>query len=131
MATITIWFEAGEAMMRFPFDRKFIESLKSMFRPGERNWYPEEKLWGVQAGLSKELISLARRHFGNVVVMGDLEPFGNDSSSLRGALLDGLPRPVMEKVYKCIMREVHPDMGGDLETAKRVNVAWDKLRGKL
>ena len=130
MRTMTIWLEDGMAMMRFPFDRSFMDWLKSTFHPSERMYDPEKRVWGVQAGRVRELIGLAGRHFDHVEVMDDLAPIASDDGSLRAALLEGLPRPVLEKVYRCIMREVHPDMGGDLEMSKRVNVAWDRLRGR-
>lgn len=38
------------------------------------------------------------------------------------------PPEIMRAVYKAWAINHHPDKGGDSETFKRVNVAWDKIK---
>ena len=38
------------------------------------------------------------------------------------------PPEIMKAVYLAWAKNHHPDVGGDSETFKRVNVAWDKIK---
>ena len=38
------------------------------------------------------------------------------------------PPEIMKAVYLAWAKNHHPDVGGDAETFKRVNVAWDKIK---
>jgi len=38
------------------------------------------------------------------------------------------PPEILRAVYMAWAKNHHPDVGGDLETFKRVNVAWDKIK---
>ena len=40
------------------------------------------------------------------------------------------PPEIMKAVYLAWAKHHHPDVGGDAETFKRVNVAWDKIKGE-
>ena len=45
-------------------------------------------------------------------------------------LMPGAPECVIKAAHRAQIELHHPDRGGDAETAKRVNVAYDELRGK-
>jgi len=40
------------------------------------------------------------------------------------------PPEIMKAVYHAWAKHHHPDVGGDAETFKRVNVAWDKIKAE-
>ena len=40
------------------------------------------------------------------------------------------PPEIMKAVYLAWAKHHHPDVGGDAETFKRVNVAWDKIKAE-
>jgi len=40
------------------------------------------------------------------------------------------PPEIMKAVYLAWAKHHHPDVGGDAETFKRVNVAWDKIKSE-
>jgi len=50
------------------------------------------------------------------------------SSSARTAETGNTPPEIMRAVYKAWAVNHHPDKGGDSETFKRINVAWDKIK---
>jgi hypothetical protein len=128
--SITMWLEGSEIKMRFPYDAGFIAALKEHFCAAWRSYDETTRTWGVAATKYPELRKLVGRHFLTIDELGYLAPIRTTNTSvdvLAQVLLD-LPPPVLEKVYKVIMREVHPDHGGSLEMAKRVNEAWERLR---
>jgi hypothetical protein len=43
-------------------------------------------------------------------------------------LLPGAPKEVIEAAYRALIRKHHPDVGGDEETAKRINAAYAQLK---
>lgn len=147
--TPRIWVENGWLKCKTPYDEtvtpRFAAELKSVINWKLRQWSPSEKVWLVDPSCLDELLEIARRHFPKTVVMRETgaetaqsapqEPrkrrqeqpddgtYQTMANLLRVASTDALKR-----VYRALAADLHTDHGGDVETMKRLNVAWDRIR---
>jgi hypothetical protein len=128
MSTITFWLEGSEIKMRFPYDEGFIDDLKHTFCAAWRSYDPTTRIWGVTATKWPALRELARRHFLHIEAVGELAPMTSVdvATDELAAILPDLPRAVVDKVYRLILAEVHPDRGGSLDLSQRVGEAYAK-----
>jgi len=138
--TPRIWAENGWIKCKVPYSPNYVADLKATISWKLRQWSPSEKVWMVDPSCLDEAIEVAKRHFPNTVIMngspdataaaGPVErdpledgTYGTMANLLRAASNDGVKR-----VYKALAADLHPDRGGDSDTMRRLNTAWDRIR---
>jgi len=138
--TSRIWAENGWIKFESPYDKEltplFIEELKQRIFWKRRQWSPSEKVWMVDPSELDTLVEVARKYFSFLSVDGakdnsnashtcNIEDDGmyeTISNLLRSASTDSLKR-----IYRILAVDFHPDRGGDGDTMRRLNTAWDKI----
>lgn len=144
--TPKIWAESGWIKFRAAYDLivtpLFAEELKHKVFWKLRQWSPSDKLWMVDPSVLDDLIEIARKHFPDVVVMN-----GGSKTSTRGQgavqdpledgaygtvanLLRAASTASLKRIYLVLAGDLHPDRGGDGDTMRRLNTAWDKIRSE-
>jgi hypothetical protein len=132
-----------------PYDPDFVEALKASVPWSARKWNPESKGWLVFDPYVDEAIELASDHFDleRLYSGADLETAkhataGTASHGFEACLENvrrryrehaelkvwpGAPADVILAAYRAMARLHHPDLGGDLEAMKRINLAKEAL----
>lgn len=138
-----IWAENGWIKFRAVYDPSltpaFAESLKLRIPWKLRQWSPSEKVWMVDPSALDDLVEIARRFFPDVVISNS----GNGGKQERvqkehfqdcetpydamADLMKVASFEAMKKVYKTLALDLHPDHGGDGDTMRVLNTAWDKI----
>lgn len=127
----TIWVKDGWICIRTPFNRDFVNELKSDFPPSQRRFDPNEKIWKVAAAYADDVMSVVTKYFGEPAILEQevkvvASPISaEDPYSI---LLKAAPDDVLKKVYLLIVSKVHPDAGGSNEKMATVNTAWSEIK---
>jgi hypothetical protein len=161
MLTVHITKDYGGFNVRFSSDdagafRLAIESLKSFIRPDCRTYNPRLKQWRVssEAAFSLQRWSAYCRNtlHAQAEWIDDGEMYEDEYADSyshkapprrpRGVeseheayqvlhLLPSAPAPLIKAAYRELAKIKHPDHGGDDEEMKRINSAFDVLKGRL
>jgi hypothetical protein len=97
-----------------------LPKSECVYRDETRTWYIEPKHEAIVYGWLKKLNYL-------ITEVDTPVPTSEDPYSVLG-LLPTAVWEVCEAAYKALCRINHPDMGGNLEVMKHINVAWDKIK---
>ena len=144
-----IWVENGWLKCKTPHNEtvtpRFAAALKAAINWKLRQWSPSEKVWMVDPSCLDELLDIAKKFFPDVIVMRE-----TDAENARSApqeswkprqeqpddgtyqtianLLRVASTDALKRIYRALAADLHTDHGGDMETMKRLNVAWDRIR---
>ena len=137
----------GRAALRFPYDTWVIEALKLDVPPFARSYDPARKTWTVDRPWVDRAVAILREAFGRVEVIAerharegwdDRRTGSTITDRIRGTdhyqtlhLLPTAPLEVIEVVYRTLARRDHPDVGGDTERMKQINIAYEVLKARL
>jgi hypothetical protein len=120
---IEITREAGGYACKFGYDAGLVAALKAAVPGRWRRWDPERRVWLF----SVRGWPLAERVF---TEYGLLEGVAGPDWAWRALHLQpGAPESVIKAVYRTLAHTTHPDKGGDTEAMKRLNLAYERLRG--
>lgn len=116
----------GLWVMQSPYDLRIIEVAKRH----HGRWNPEAHVWYWTLPIDARRAADDLRQFGFEV---DLEgatapppppPRQGRTSNPWTAVFTSLPRPLRDKVYKAVVRVLHPDHGGDLAAMQQLTAAY-------
>jgi len=112
-----------------PYDRDYVEELKSSIQPSHRKWDPQSQVWHVNELYLEELVALLKKHFDEVTTnLLSEEPVPSNLFRPVFEALKDLPNGNLDKVYKQLAVAVHPDHGGSDELMKKLNEAYQETR---
>jgi len=135
------WVENGWAKCRLPYSEDFVAELKEKIDWRLRSWSPSERVWMVDPSVMGVAEEVALKYFPDFVWLKTSpnaartsvpEPpaerledgtYGTLANLLRVSSSDTLKR-----LFKNLAVDLHPDRGGDIETMKLLNTAWDRIR---
>lgn len=126
----TLWLKDGWIFVRTPYDKTFVEKLKSTISSVYRRWDPAEKLWKVDPSQDEKLVELVTSFFGAPTILEDKEVIvvAESTTDAYGTLLRLAPDDVLKKVFRLIAAAVHPDAGGTGEKMAQANSAWNAIK---
>lgn len=143
--TPRIWAESGWIKFKAAYDSivtpLFAEELKHRVFWKLRQWSPSDKVWMVDPSALDDLIEIAKKHFPGVVVMNGQktatqsqgaaqDPFEDGTYGTVANLLRAASTASLKRIYLILAGDLHPDRGGDGDTMRRLNIAWDKIRSE-
>lgn len=131
MAFVVITTSYGLADVSFKYDAEVVALVKSI---PSKAWQADGKYWTIWASHVPALASLLHSHGHTVSVDGEhwqpkaktgpFEPFVKQSSSNPFVTFFAeIPEQYRVAAYKALIRVFHPDTGGDVELAKKLNAA--------
>lgn len=139
-----IYLENGWIKCKLPYDQertpKFAKELKERISWKFRQYSPSEKAWMIDPYYKDDLIAIAVKYFPNIKVDGKSqnqqkqEPAQQSGPKVNGtyhsiaALLRVASSDSLKRIYKILAADLHTDKGGDEETMKQLNIAWDSIR---
>lgn len=127
-------FTLTGAILRFPYDRLMVDTIKQVVPPRSRAWRPEGKYWTVDHPFAERMVVLLRQRFGDVLIDGEAvttTPIrGTDRDFAELHLLPSAPPDLVQVVYRHLAKRHHPDTGGDTATMQRLNDAYSALRDR-
>ena len=121
----------GDVALRFPYNARLIELLKSEIPPYARSYDPDDKAWTVAAPYAALAVDLLRHRFPDARVE---RPSMTSESPRPYAvlhLLPGAPPELIEGAYRILARIHPPDAGGTDKAMRALNEARDLLRERL
>lgn len=102
-------------------------------------WDSVEKCWCARNGFVRAGLEADLRAYGDLVIGVDETPTWArvpppqaaraPSVNWADALLIAMPPGLRDKVYRAVVRVLHPDVGGDLELMQQLNGARDRIEG--
>lgn len=127
-ATAGIYQEGPDHVrVTFPYHPTVVTQIKEL---PERKWDPNRKVWVVPRRYLEQVVAILTAHFQQVE--HDLDTTqGSQGVPEHYRVLGVLPSaewPVIEAVHRKLMSIYHPDVGGDPEKAKAINVAYQKIK---
>jgi hypothetical protein len=132
LKTATIWVQDGELKLRMPYDVAAIEAFKRTFC-AEWRWYDRKtKVWSLIITKQFALETFCRLHFAKVVFLGDMPSMRQEPvfAEELAAIIGEIDAPLLDKLYKLLIFELHPDRGGDEDLCRRVLVAYETWKGQ-
>lgn len=131
MKTATVWIDPDTRMIgvRTPYDPGIVSSLKVMIPSSLRRWDGARKIWLIDQSMMAKLEEILAK-LGYSVEDGTLPPeraTPSDKSPFHDLLCD-VPFGTLQKVYRVLAMECHPDRGGNPEVMARINVAWRQIQ---
>ena len=134
-----VFRENGSADLRFPYRRELVDALKATVPPAERDYDPATKIWTVSPYYVTVAHGLMSQAFGHVEVFGDstrqaspppnpIRSTDRDFAILH--LLPSAPPALVEAAFRCLSKELHPDLGGAHEGMVALNRAVGALRAR-
>ena len=125
---------AGEVDLRFPYNARLVELLKSEIPARARAYDPDDKTWTVIAAYATRAVNLLLDHFPDARIERPgtrAEPAPPLTPARPFAvlhLLPSAPPELIDAAYRTLARLHHPDVGGDPEAMRALNDARDALR---
>lgn len=134
MATAYLILNDFDIALKTPYDPGFVAALKNTVPGHERKWDPVAKLWTVDHLWRREVENLCRIFYGAVEVIDKQSrryetprtPLKAGTGDWAAQLFASTPKELHEKIYRALSRVLHPDVGGDTEAMKALNIANDK-----
>mgnify|MGYP001572623597 CR=1 FL=1 len=112
-----------------PYQKDFVEDLKTIIQPSHRKWDPIERVWHVNELFLEELAGLLKMYFDEVST--DLgqpsQPPDNMFIQVFSAL-KGMPNNNLDGVYRALAIAVHPDHGGSDDLMTKLNQAYQEAK---
>lgn len=130
----------GYAAIVAPYSDAFIAELKRTVPGSCREWQPEGRAWLINPIYANDAMRLAWRIYGRISIAHEQHPrerLSDDElldlveerwpSFYTLGLLPVAEPEAIQGAYRGLARRFHPDAGGDLETMKRINNAFDAV----
>lgn len=131
----------GRATVRFDYDPRMVAAIKRLVPSHHRSYNPGTKEWAFSWWYQEDVKQAFIR-----IEMDDefaasegyahqqRQQARTSASNAPVALVDAftslfqlLPAGLAPKARTALVRALHPDTGGDLEAAKALNIAWDRV----
>lgn len=124
-----------------PYHEKWLDEIKEKVWP--RKWHSPDKTWVFRIASLELVTEICERHLGYIHVIdrrGIPEPDYPPPVDETGEVIDEplqaayllltthAPEAALRKLHMMTLAAVHPDAGGDHETAVAINNAWDVIR---
>ncbi len=141
--TPRIWAADGWIKCKTPYDEArtplFASKLKAAINWKLRQWSPSERVWLVDPSCLDTLKKLAKEYFPDVIMMNGTpdaaasggmasDPVEASTYGMMANVLRAASSEALKKVYKTLAVDLHPDHGGDNDTMRRLNTAWDRIK---
>lgn len=139
--------DGDEVRVKFSYSTAPVEAIKTL-PVYARSWDKEERTWIIDADFLEELEELfesigmvcgnpeeqAHRPQSNQNTRNGHNNRNNQNGSASHYdvlwLKPGAPQCVIDAAYKALIRQNHPDIGGDPQVATAINVAYHNLKQK-
>ena len=128
---------AGEVDLRFPFNARLVELLKSEIPARFRSYDPGAKTWTVKTAYASRAVDLLLDHFPDARIERPgtrPEPAPPLTPARPFAVLHLLPTAppeLIDAAYRCLARLWHPDAGGNNDVMQEINGAYATLREQV
>ena len=111
-----------------PYNKEFVETIKTDIEWSKRKWNPDSKRWSVDETYLEELVGMLKLYFDEIET--DLLTTESDSNLFKQVfdILKGMPNGNMDKVYHALAQALHPDHGGSNEQMTLLNQAYQEIR---
>lgn len=137
--TPRVWAENGWIKCITPYSEDFVEELKARINWRLRQWSPSERVWMVDPAALDDLMEIAQKYFPTISVVQNPQPQQQSMEPPAEVLEDGTYGTIanllrasstetLKKLFRMMAVDLHPDRGGDVETMKLLNTAWDRIR---
>lgn len=114
-----------------PYSRNFVDYLKLNIAPQDREPIFHESegkrrfdCWRVRRTYLDDITKLLSDFWPNEDIVSDLA----EDSDWVDQLFAVVPDAKLDTVYRALASAFHPDVGGDTETMKRINLAYEIRR---
>lgn len=132
--------EGGAVEVWWPFDQEALDDFKAAIPHPFRRWDAQRRCWRVDRVRAAQAVAWLRDRFPNADEIPwrrrDEPPPPPPPGGSRPVepwaslhLLPTAPRPVVDAAYRAMARIAHPDLGGDADRMKRINAAYEQLKG--
>lgn len=120
----------GEDWLRIvtPYSRNFVDYLKLNISPSDREPVFHEvdgkkkfDCWRIRRTCLDDIYKLMADFWPGRDIVSDLD----QGDSWVDTLFQLLPEGKLDVVYRALSQAFHPDVGGDVETMKRINLAYE------
>lgn len=142
-ASVRIWWDTSVQAYRIvaPFNRQFIDLLKTLIPVSDRSYDDSSKTWTITERFLKPVQDLVENAFHTKATVVTKEqaqqaqmPPATAKTTVEAAIVEFfklLPREAAEAAYKKACFVLHPDRGGDMEKMSKFNAAWQRVCKEL
>lgn len=122
-------------LVRFPYNRHLVETLKSSVPSWGRQWKPDTKQWVID-GLYARGLAADLRTVGCTVIGLTAEPpprtapAADDPSKWAHLLFRRVGTDRRQAIYRALSKCLHPDVGGDAAMQREMNDAFKQAEGR-
>lgn len=126
--TATMWVDRGLGLMcvRAPYSPDFVKEFKDKVPEADRDFAFEEKVWKFSCHHLDLVITIVGKYF-KLEMLPEIQVQTKSSSKVE-ALLTHVSKDTLNKVWKLVAFELHPDRGGDTEKFQEAKEAYEKLK---
>lgn len=98
----------GSVRVRFPYNADVVAAIKDTVPWQFRTYDPGDKSWTVEAPWGTELIRIMRMYFDDAGISRPSAGAADHYAVLY--VLPNAPASVIKAVYRCLVKENHPDL---------------------
>ena len=121
----------GSVVLKFPFHKFLVESLKIDVPAHARTYDPDTRAWTVTEPYAPIAFRLMHVIFPDVVIVdaaaADRAPRAGDAYRVLH-LLPSAPPELVTAAHRCLAKLNHPDRGGSTVAMQQINAAVDLIR---
>ncbi len=127
-------------ILKADYDEDFIIELKYSISWTFRKWDPNKKVWLIHISCLKELLEILKKYYSIIVNIEnsyfkslldniiDISKYRSNNDPYSDLfLLPNAPIELVKSARRVLMKLYHPDVGGNEEIAKRINMAYNKI----
>jgi len=110
-----------------PYDAEFTDTLKTSIPTKKRIWDANDKAWYVVKDQLDKLTHILDQYYDEVILLNF--PAQDLTTDAWGKLflVPGAPIELIQSAYRFLARKHHPDVGGDVNKMKEINLAYKEL----
>lgn len=136
---VSITYERSSLVLKMNYDERCVRDIKRRMPKGSRSWNPELRCWFISPFELRTLVDILSAYYSsNQIYIDEDVPTLTTLDDIRGHrqkrtpysdlfLVDGAPREVVVAAYRALCKIHHPDVGGDVEIMKRINIAYERI----
>ena len=114
-----------------PYDAGFTDTLKQSIPMKKRTWDNNDKSWYVCTDQLDKVTHILERFYDETILLDfPAQDIATDAWS-KLFLIQGAPIELIQAAYRILAKKNHPDVGGDPEKMKVINVAYKELMGNF